>query len=58
MYSLYRGFVYYKKSLEGLWRKVWNIIRMGRAMFIKTETKVMLYKILERECGRQKKLLG
>lgn len=31
---------------------------MGRAMFIKTETKMMLYRILERRCGIQKKILG
>lgn len=58
MHTLYRGFTTYKKRLDSEWVLIKRMIRFGRVIFIKKDTKIMLYKLLEKKTMNAKMLLG
>lgn len=58
MHTLYRDYTLYKKTLNAEWSIIRRIIRCGRVIFVKKETKLLLFKMLGRMTQNLEFILG
>lgn len=58
MHTLYRHYTVYKKECLSEWLSIKRIMRSGKVIFVKKETKLMLFKLLEKNTKDANVILG
>lgn len=58
MHTLYRHYTIYKKNCISEWLTIKRIMRSGKVIFVKEETKYMLFKLLEKKTKDANVILG
>lgn len=58
MHTLYRHYTVFKKDCINEWLTIRRIMRSGRVIFVKRDTKLMLFKLLEKKTQNANVILG
>lgn len=58
MHTLYKDYTHYKRTLQGEWNIVRRIIRCGRVIFVKKDTKLLIFKLLDKMTHNINFLIG
>lgn len=58
MHTLYKNYTYYKKDCIKEWITIRRIIKSGKVIFVKKQTKFMLFKLLEKNTAKADYILA